>query len=130
MTTMALHRGVPSHLATKGRHELIRHVMNIRSGITKHKAAAKQAGKTVVCGLAAAGGGAIAGAMAVKLPHIPKTKIRTDLVVGAVIGGAVAAGMLEEHGEAVGALAHGLIGYGTGDAVKQALLARGMSQAA
>ncbi len=130
MTTMSLARGIPTHLAQKGRHELIRHVMNIRSGIQKHKAVAKHAGKTVVAGAAAAAGGAIAGGLAVKMPHIPKTKLRTDLVLGAAVGGACAFGVFDEHSETVGALAHGLIGYGTGDAVKTALLARGVRQAA
>lgn len=121
---------VPSHLHEKGRHELIRHVMNIRAGVQKHKAAAKHAGKTIIAGIAAGAGGAIAGGLAVKLPHLPKTRIRTDLTVGALIGGACAMGVFDEHSEAVGALAHGLIGYGTGDAVKGALLARGVKQAA
>lgn len=120
----------PAHLHQKGRHELIKHVMSIRSGIAKHKAVAKHAGATIVAGVAAAAGGVTAGLMAVKLPHLPKTKIRTDLTVGALTAGAVAAGVFDEHGAAVGALAHGLIGYGMGDVTKQALLARGMKQAA
>lgn len=121
---------VPSHIASKGRHELIRHVMAIRSGIQKHKATAKHAGVTIIGGVLASAGGGVGGVLAVKLPHIPKTKFRTDLVVGAAIGGAVAFGVFDEHAQHVGAFAQGLIGYGTGDSVKQALLAKGVKQAA
>lgn len=128
MATALAH--VPSHIATKGRHELIRHVMAVRNGMVKHKAAAKHAGKTIVTGAAAAVGGGVAGGLAVKMPHIPKTKFRTDLVLGTLVGGACALGVFDEHSETVAGLAHGLIGYGTGDAVKTALLARGVRQAA
>lgn len=121
---------VPGHLHQKGRHELIRHVMNIRNGMAKHKQTAKHAGATAVDGVAACAGGGTAGVMAVKLPRIPKTKLRTDLVVGSVIAAAVAVGFFDEVGRHVGAFANGMLGYGTGDAVKQALLAKGMKQAA
>lgn len=117
---------VPSHLHEKGRHELIRHVMNIRQGIAKHKAVAKHAGITVIGALLASAGGALGGGFAVKLPHVPKTKFRTDLVVGTFISGAVAAGVFDEVAPHVGAFAQGLLGYGTGDAVKVALLAKGV----
>ena len=120
----------PAHLAAKGRHELIRHVMNIRNGLAKHKATAKHAGTTIVCGVLASAGGAAAGLLAVKMPHLPKTKVRTDLALGAAIGAATAVGLFDEHAPMVGALAHGLLGYGTGDAVKAKLLASGMKQAA
>lgn len=128
MTTALAH--APAHLHQKGRHELIKHVMSIRNGIAKHKATAKHAGATVIGGIAAGAGGATAGFMAVKMPHLPKTKIRTDLTVGAITAAAVAAGVFDEHGASVAALAHGLIGYGMGDVTKQALLARGMKQVA
>jgi len=121
---------IPGHLHAKGKHELIKHVMNIRNGMAKHKATAKHAGATVIDGVAASAGGGTAGVMAVKLPHLPKTKLRTDLVVGSVIGAAVAVGFFDELGRHVAAFAHGMLGYGTGDAVKQALLAKGMKQAA
>ncbi len=120
----------PAHLHQKGRHELIRHVMNIKNGLAKHKAVAKHAGITLACSALASVGGAVAGLAAVKMPHLPKTKLRTDLVLGALIGGATAAGVFDEAAAMVGAVAHGLLGYGTGDAVKQKLLASGMKQAA
>jgi hypothetical protein len=104
--------------------------MNIKNGMAKHKAVAKHAGVSVVCGVLASAGGALAGLAAVKLPHIPKTKVRTDLVLGGLIGAATAAGVFDEHAPMVAAVAHGLLGYGTGDAVKQKLLASGMKQAA
>lgn len=121
---------VPAHLHEKGRHELIKHVMNIRAGVAKHKQAAKHAGVTIVGGVLASAGGGLAGGLAVKMPHIPKTKFRTDLVVGSAIAGAVALGVFDEHAQHVGAFAQGMLGYGTGDAVKQALLAKGVKQAA
>jgi hypothetical protein len=68
--------------------------------------------------------------MAVKLPRLPKTKVRTDLVVGSALAVAVAVGFFDELGRHVGAFANGMLGYGTGDAVKQALLAKGDKQAA
>lgn len=129
MTTAAL-ANVPSHLHQKGRHELIKHVMNIRNGVQKHKAAAKHAGVTVIGGLLASAGGGVAGVAAVKMPHIPKTKFRTDLVVGTAIAAGVALGVFDEHAPHVGAFAQGMLGYGTGDSVKQALLAKGVKQAA
>lgn len=129
MATTAL-ANAPAHLVQKGRHELIRHVMNIRNGMAKHKATAKHAGVTVVCGILASAGGGLAGIAAVKMPHLPKTKIRTDLALGAAIGAATAVGLFDEHAPMVAAVAHGLLGYGTGDAVKAKLLASGMKQAA
>jgi len=128
MTAALAH--APAHLVAKGRHELIRHVMNIRNGMQKHKAVAKHALVTVGCSAVAGVGGAAAGLAAVKMPHLPKTKVRTDLAVGAVVGLATAAGMFDEHAAWASALAHGFIGYGTGDVVKQKLLASGMKQAA
>ncbi len=121
---------IPSHLQEKGRHELIRHVMNIRNGIAKHKATAKHAGVTVIGGVLASAGGGVAGLAAVKMPHIPRTKFRTDLVIGTAISIGVAVGVFDEHSQHVGAFAQGMLGYGTGDAVKQALLAKGVKQAA
>jgi hypothetical protein len=121
---------VPAHLHQKGRHELIKHAMNIRNAMQKHKETAKHAGATMVDGIAASAGGGTAGVLAVKLPHVPKTKVRTDLVVGGLLGVAVAVGFFDEVGRHVGAFAHGMLGYGTGDAVKQALLAKGVKQAA
>lgn len=121
---------IPGHLREKGRHELIRHVMNIRSGLAKHKQSAKHAGVTVIGGVLASAGGGVAGALAVKFPHVPKTKIRTDLVVGTAISLGVAVGLFDEHSQHVGAFAQGMLGYGTGDTVKQALLAKGVKQAA
>lgn len=128
MTTALAH--APAHLVSKGRHELIRHVMNIKNGMAKHKATAKHAGVTVICGTLAAAGGGLAGLAAVKMPHVPKTKVRTDLALGAVIGAATAAGLFDEHAPMVGAVAHGLLGYGMGDVVKAKLLASGVKQAA
>ena len=129
MATLSL-ANAPAHLHAKGKHELIKHVMSIRNGMQKHKAVAKHAGATVIDGIAASAGGGTAGVMAVKLPHLPKTKVRTDLVVGSAIGVAVAVGFFDELGRHVAAFAHGMLGYGTGDAVKQTLLAKGMKQAA
>jgi hypothetical protein len=121
---------VPTHLHQKGRHELIKHVMNIRNGIAKHKQSAKHAGATVIGGLMASAGGGVAGVAAVKMPHLPKTKIRTDLALGTAIAAGVALGVFDEHGPHVAAFAQGMLGYGTGDSVKQALLAKGVKQAA
>jgi len=104
--------------------------MNIRNGIAKHKATAKHAGVTVIGGLLASAGGGVAGVAAVKMPHLPKTKIRTDLAVGTAIAVGVAMGVFDEHSQHVGAFAQGMLGYGTGDAVKQAMLAKGVKQAA
>lgn len=128
MTAALAH--APAHLQQKGRHELIRHVMSIKNGLAKHKATAKHAGVSIVCGVLASAGGAAAGLAAVKMPHLPKTKIRTDLSIGAALGVATAAGVFDEHAPMVAAVAHGFIGYGTGDVVKQKLLAGGMKQAA
>jgi len=129
MTTQALAHA-PAHLAAKGRHELIKHVMNIRNGMAKHKQAAKHGLMTVACGALAGVGGGVAGVAAVKLPHLPKTKIRTDLTIGSLVGAAVAFGLFDEHAALAGAFSHGMLGYGTGDVVKAKLLASGVKQAA
>lgn len=129
MTTTALST-VPTHLAQKGRHELLKHVMNIRQGMARHKETAKHVGKTLIGTVVASAGGATGGALSVKVPHIPKTKVRTDLALGAVIGAATAAGVFDEHGSAVAAFAHGLLGFGVGDVVRAKMLAAGMKQAA
>lgn len=121
---------VPSHLAQKGRTELLKHVMNIRQGIQRHKETAKHVGTTLVQAVVASAGGAAAGGLSVKFPHVPKTKVRTDLALGAVVGAATAAGVFDEHAATVGAFAHGLLGFGMGDVVRNKLLASGVKQAA
>ena len=96
----------------------------------RHKEKAKHAGTTILQGVLASAGGASAGVLAVKFPHLPKTKVRTDLAVGMVIGGVCAMGLLDETSAFGAAFAQGLLGYGVGDVTKTALLAHGWKQAA
>jgi len=123
------HPGVRA-LADKSKHDLMRHVMNIKNGLAKHKQNAKHVGKTVIGAVLSSAGGATAGALSLKLPTLPKTKVRTDLVLGGVIAGAVAAGVLEELSDQAGAFAQGMLGFATGDMTRQQLLKMGWKQAA
>jgi hypothetical protein len=68
----------------------------------------------LIGGALAATGGGIAGALQSKLPLIPKTKVSTDLALGGVVLGLLAADIfgseLEGH---VSDIAKGLVGAGT-----------------
>lgn len=130
MSSLALHQPHMRALAEKSKHDLMRHVASIKSGIQRHKAQAKHVGKTVVGAVLSSAGGAAAGVLSLKLPNIPKTKVRTDLVVGGLIAGAVAAGVFDEMSEQAGAVAQGMLGFATGDMTRQQLLKMGWKQAA
>jgi hypothetical protein len=117
-------------LAEKSKTDLMKHVMSIKSGLTRHKEKAKHAGTTILQGVLASAGGASGGVLAIKFPHLPKTKIRTDLAIGGAIGVICAMGMLDESSAFGAAFAQGLLGYGVGDMTKTALLAHGWKQAA
>jgi hypothetical protein len=127
---LSLHHPGMRSLAEKSKTDLLKHVMSIKNGLTKHKEKAKHGFTTLAHAALASAGGGTAGVLAVKMPHIPKTKIRTDLAIGGLVGLAAAAGVLDEASALAGAFAQGLLGYGVGDATKTALLAHGWKQAA
>lgn len=127
---ISLHHPGMRALAEKSKTDLMKHVMSIKSGLTRHKEKAKHAGTTVLQGVLASAGGATAGVLAVKVPHLPKTKVRTDLAIGTVVGIVAAAGLLDETSPFAAAFAQGMLGYGVGDMTKTALLAHGWKQAA
>lgn len=129
-SALALHHPGMRALADKSKHDLMRHVASIKNGIQRHKAQAKHVGKTVIGAVLSSAGGASAGVLSLKLPTLPKTKVRTDLVLGGVIAGAVAAGVLEELSESASAFAQGMLGFATGDMTRQQLLKMGWKQAA
>ncbi len=130
MAALALHHPGMRALAEKSKTDLMKHVMSIKNGLTKHKEKAKHGMTTFVQSVLASAGGASAGVLAVKLPHLPKTKVRTDLAVGTIIGTVCALGLLDETSTFGAAFAQGLLGYGVGDVTKTALLAHGWKQAA
>lgn len=130
MSALALHHPGVRAMAEKSKHDIIKHVMSIKNGLARHKEKAKHAGTTVIQGVLASAGGAVAGVLAVKAPHVPRTKLRVDLVLGGILGGIAAAGVLDEQSANVAAVAQGLLGYGVGDVTKTALLKHGWKQAA
>jgi hypothetical protein len=127
---LTLHHPGMKSLAEKSKTDLLKHVMSIKNGLTRHKDKAKHGFTTLAHAALASVGGGAAGVLAVKMPHIPKTKVRTDLAVGGLVGIVAAAGLLDESSAMAAAFAQGLLGYGVGDATKTALLAHGWKQAA
>jgi len=94
----------------KPKSELVQQVMRYRNSLAKAREHTRRAGHVAVGQVCAAAGGATAGALAAKLPVIPKTNIPTDAALGVALGLGVALDMFDGANDYVNAFAMGLLG--------------------
>jgi hypothetical protein len=95
------------------------------------KEKAHHAAKTGIGGALAAVGGAGAGLLAVKLPFVPKTKVRSDLALGTLGLLAAAAGEMflgVEVSNSVADVSKGLIGSGVSRHTEDLLISKGVTR--
>lgn len=109
-------------LAHEPKGNLVNQLVRFKSSVAKHKEQAKHAVKLMLSSTLAAGGGATAGVLAVKMPLVPKTNIPTDIALGTALGLAAAAGLLDDLDEHANSFANGLIGAGMARVVAQAMV--------
>ncbi len=128
----ALAMRVPEALQEAGKGELIEKVMRLKKSLTNVniKEKAMHGAKMGLGSVVAAAGGAAAGAVAAFNPHIPKTKLRWDLLAAGAVAGATVFGLFGSADRYMNSLANGAIGFGTGDMVRNAIAARRTKQAA
>lgn len=95
------------------------------------KEKAQHAVKTGMGGVLAAAGGATAGVLAVKMPFVPRTKIRSDLAAGTVGLLVAAAGEMflgVELSNAAADYSKGLIGSGVSRHTEDLLISKGVAR--
>ncbi len=110
--------------------DLVTKVANMRATMARYrvKEHAVRGAKAVVGTLAAGAGGVVAGGLQLKLPHIPKTPIRTDLAGAALLAGACAINLFDEMTPHVLDIAKGMAGAGMSEVTKSFLKAHGVTQ--
>lgn len=95
----------------------------------KHQAMIKHVGMSVAGDAAAVGTGLFCGALELKLPRLPKTQLRTDLLAA---GGLSLINLTNVMGEATPifqAAAHAFTGHGMGRVSEKFLLSKGVTRA-
>ncbi len=86
----------------------------------KLKEHAVHAGKSLLCTMTGAVGGATAGLIGAfpMIAHIPKTKVRSDLIIGGLITLAAAFDLFDGASRYIGEYGNGLIDFAVGDVVR------------
>jgi hypothetical protein len=94
----------------------------------KHKATIRRVGIAFAGSATAAASGLICGAVEIKMPTLPKTKVRTDLAAAVAVTGLNAAGIFGDDGlaEVIQAGAYAAYGHGMGRIAEAALRKRGV----
>lgn len=126
--TQTMARAIPEALAEAPKGELVQMVMRARSLAKSYKLKehAAHTGKTLLCTLTGAVGGATAGVMAAfpKVAHLPRTRVRTDLIVGGIIAGLGAFDVFDSASRYIAEYGNGLIDFGVGDVVRNTIMAK------
>jgi len=127
MAAASLAHHIPEAILDAPKSELVQMVVRARNLAKNYKLKehAAHTGKTLLCTLTGAAGGGSAGIIAAfpMLAHIPKTKIRSDLVVGGLIALAAAFEWFDGASRYIGEYGNGMIDYATGDVVKNLIVA-------
>ena len=86
----------------------------------KLKERAAHTGKSLLCTLTGAAGGATAGLIGAfpMVAHIPRTKVRTDIVIGAGIALAAAFDVFDGASRYIGEYGNGLLDFAVGDVTR------------
>lgn len=112
--------------------EALEKLARLRGYMAKNRVKEKAAhmAKTGIGGILAAAGGGTAGLLAIKLPFVPKTKVRSDLAVGVLGLGAAALGEMFlglEVSNGVADYSKGLIGSGVSRHTEAFLRSKGIT---
>lgn len=112
--------------------EALEKLARLRTYMSKNRVREKaaHAAKTGIGGALAAVGGVAAGGLAVKLPFVPRTKVRSDLALGTIGILAAAAGEMllgYEVSNGVADVAKGLIGSGVSRHTEDLLRSKGVT---
>src|SRR6266496_4453320 len=123
----SLARHIPESLTEAPKSELVQMVVrarNLAKGY-KLKESAAHMGKTFLCTVTGAVGGVSAGFVSAfpMLAHFPKTRIRTDLVVGRLIAGLGAFEIFDGASRYIAEYGNGMIDFGVGDVTRNAIIA-------
>lgn len=120
-------QGIPEALAEAPKSELVQMVVRARNlaKTYKVKEAAAHTGKTLLCTGVGALGGGTAGVLAAfpMLAHLPKTRVRSDLVLGGLIALAGAFEVFDGASRYIAEYGNGMIDFGVGDVTRNALVA-------
>lgn len=119
--------GIPEALAEAPKSELVQMVVRARNMAKSYKLkeSAAHTGKTLLCTLTGAVGGGTAGLIAAfpMAAHIPKTRVRTDLVVGGIIAALGAFDVFDGASRYIAEYGNGMIDFGVGDVTRNAVQA-------
>ncbi len=113
---------IPESILEAPKNELVQMVVRARNLAKSYKLKehAAHTGKSLLCTLTGAAGGGTAGLIGAfeMVAHIPKTKIRTDLVVGGLITLAAAFEVFDGASRYIGEYGNGMIDFGVGDVTR------------
>lgn len=121
-----------SQLSRQSSGKLAHQLHNMKELAKKHRVKERaQHGAKVLVGVAmAAAGGVVAGGLQLKMPTIPRTKLRTDLSLGAALAAAAAGGLFGDMDHQMADMAKGLVGAGMAGASSNFLQAHGVVKSA
>lgn len=94
--------------------KVLGHATNARHLAQKHKGEIKRIGTLVAQNAAAGIGGGLAGLLQLKLEHLPKTKLRTDLFIASGLALANLADVFDAGTPIAQSMADALTGHGVG----------------
>ena len=123
----SLTKHIPEAIQEAPKSELVQMVMRARGLAKGYKLREKAAhtGKSLLCTLTGAAGGATAGIVAAfpGAAHIPRTRVRSDLVIGGLIAAAAAFDVFDHASRYVGEYGNGMIDFAIGDVTRTAVQA-------
>jgi len=99
-----------AHVSEMPKNQLAASLVRARASLAQARVHGKRMGRVAVSQVCAAGGGAVAGVLAVKMPFIPRTQVPTDAAVGAALALGVALDLFDGANDYVSALAMGMLG--------------------
>lgn len=127
---MAAALAIPESLKGLGKTELAKKVVNFKAAMARYrvKEHATRGAKCALGVLVAGGGGAVAGAMQLKLPYLYKNLVRTDLVAAGGLALGCAANLFDDATPWALDFAKGIAGAGMAEVSKNFLKKHGLTQ--
>jgi len=111
-----------SNLAEVSKSELAQKYQSALNRARSMKREMANAAKVGTNSMLVAGGGAIAGALAVKMAKIPGTEIKTDVALGTALVAAAAFDLLDGFGDQAAAVGSGMLAVAAARSVQQYLV--------
>lgn len=119
------------------KHELVQQLARAKSAhanfVKTHKGTIKRVATVAACTAVAAGSGAAAGLLELKMPLVPKTKLRIDLLVSGVLSLANVAGVAADEeviGRVIQSSSDALGGHAWGRMAEKFALSKGVKRTA